>query len=491
MFWSALALAGNTVEQPVPPTNNCDSYDQKTALQGYMTCVITFNSKVVTYQSQVNQYNKNVHANGGTTPISGQAIGIIQPQHPTNNCGASPPATDTSAWSTYNSCVGQYNNNRSYYHTAMNAYNAVTDQLMALQRDAQAAESRRLEEIRPENQTTTGTLQQVQMNNKSASKTYAVAGAILAGYGAYQLAQSKMFGLQCGSQNYGACIAAGVAAVMAYNFFGESNKASNQVQAFGQNAVKVCQAQNNLQSTQQNCNNRDPSSPIYEATLETPPNENWYDPTTGQCKADAPQACKDMMAGNNGYKPMGSALPKLTGGCPGGGTSCLTGINPLVTKTAKGPKVTIKDKNGKEHSIYTDNYRDEKSMMAAGMSSAQAKKLLADLSLSEENAKKAMAEAKKSGEAAEGLDSNNIAGAGSFGGGAGGLGLDAESEEAKKRRHFKDDLAAAQEKLRKPSSTGLSKDFHGDLIGSAGDDIFSMMNRRYQLKNEQDTFFTP
>jgi hypothetical protein len=59
-----------------------------------------------------------------------------------------------------------------------------------------------------------------------------------------------------------------------------------------------------------------------------------------------------------------------------------------------------------------------------------------------------------------------------------------------KRRRFKDDLNAAEDK-RKPSSAGLIKDFHGDMIGAAGDDIFTMMNRRYQLKNEQDTFFTP
>lgn len=487
-FCSAMAFAGASMDKPVVPTQNCNSYNQQTAFQGYMTCIMNFNNQVVNYQNQVNQYNQNVHASGAT-PISGASGLIIQPVHPTNNCGAAPAVSDTSAWSTHNSCVSQYNSNRTYYHNAMNAYNVITDQFMAQQKAAQDAEEKRLAEIRPENQTTTGTLQQVQMNNQSASKTYAVAGAILAGYGAYQLAQSEMFGLQCGSQNYGACVAAGVAAVMAYNFFGESNKANNQVKSFGQNAVSVCQAQNALQTTQQNCNNKDPSSPFYEATLDTPPNENWYDPTTGQCKSDAPQVCKDMMAGNEGYKPMGNSLPKITDGCPGGGTSCLTGINPLMVQTAKGLKVTIKDKNGKEISMYPADYRDEKSMLAAGMSPAMAKKLLNELNLSEENTKKALADAKKAGEGLEGLDSNSVVGSGSFGGSSAIVG-DLESEEAKKRRRFKDDLAAAEAK-RKPSSAGLSKNFHGDLIGSSGDDIFSMMNRRYQLKSEQDTFFTP
>lgn len=36
---------------------------------------------------------------------------------------------------------------------------------------------------------------------------------------------------------------------------------------------------------------------------------------------------------------------------------------------------------------------------------------------------------------------------------------------------------------------GLSKNYHGNPIGVAADDIFKMMARRYQLKEKQDTFF--
>jgi hypothetical protein len=45
---------------------------------------------------------------------------------------------------------------------------------------------------------------------------------------------------------------------------------------------------------------------------------------------------------------------------------------------------------------------------------------------------------------------------------------------------------------REPATAeGLAKDFNGELIGVAGDDIFKMMNRRYKLKTAQDSFIGP
>ena len=43
-------------------------------------------------------------------------------------------------------------------------------------------------------------------------------------------------------------------------------------------------------------------------------------------------------------------------------------------------------------------------------------------------------------------------------------------------------------KRKTASAEGLARNFNGELIGVAGDDIFKMMNRRYQLKSNQDTF---
>ena len=47
------------------------------------------------------------------------------------------------------------------------------------------------------------------------------------------------------------------------------------------------------------------------------------------------------------------------------------------------------------------------------------------------------------------------------------------------------------EKNRRPSSEGLAKEFNGELIGVANDDIFLMMNRRYKRIGDQDTLINP
>lgn len=50
----------------------------------------------------------------------------------------------------------------------------------------------------------------------------------------------------------------------------------------------------------------------------------------------------------------------------------------------------------------------------------------------------------------------------------------------------------SKNRMRKPAQvTGLTKNFNGDPIGVSGDDIFSMMKRRYILKSNQKTFFGP
>jgi hypothetical protein len=48
---------------------------------------------------------------------------------------------------------------------------------------------------------------------------------------------------------------------------------------------------------------------------------------------------------------------------------------------------------------------------------------------------------------------------------------------------------------RKPSNVnkvaGLTKNFNGEKIGVAAENIFNMMTRRYKTKEKQDSFFDP
>lgn len=75
------------------------------------------------------------------------------------------------------------------------------------------------------------------------------------------------------------------------------------------------------------------------------------------------------------------------------------------------------------------------------------------------------------GGGSSGSSGGSSSGAGSYSAGAGGLGGEA---------HLRDPAGS--------NLAGLSKNFNGDPIGVAADSIFLMMNRRYQLKEKQNTF---
>lgn len=84
-----------------------------------------------------------------------------------------------------------------------------------------------------------------------------------------------------------------------------------------------------------------------------------------------------------------------------------------------------------------------------------------------------------------------VAATGYEGGGGASMGSAGAGYEDGLTAQQKDALAKAA-KQRKPAQvSGLSKNYNGDPIGVAGDSIFAMMARRYQLKNNQKTFFGP
>ena len=118
--------------------------------------------------------------------------------------------------------------------------------------------------------------------------------------------------------------------------------------------------------------------------------------------------------------------------------------------------------------------------MAAGMSAADAKMMAGSLNSmgSAVNAKDALAK-ENSKDAAFG---ENGAGGGGASGKGTGVNANGNANGGKDLEGSKRDPASAE---------GLAKDFNGDMIGVAGDDIFKMMNRRYKLKASQDNFIAP
>lgn len=266
-----------------------------------------------------------------------------------------------------------------------------------------------------------------------------------------------------------------------------NGKANDQAGQHCEAALQACTAQNQLSSEQKKC------SPCVAAgaggfgggfgggggygggDFASIVSTNWDD--NGACKPTAAQPCTDL-----NKLPGSTGLGKLPTNCKdksGKAISCLASGLAAFKQNPDG-SVTVKGPNGNKTYSSAD-FVDKKSMMAAGMSAAEADKLVNELY------------GKNSALAKAGVDAKNLATdaskdkkySDSFGN-TSTVNLNSVSDANKKFGEKLGDLAD-----RRPSSEGLARDYKGDLIGASGDDIFNMMQRRYKLKNQQDSFIAP
>lgn len=161
-------------------------------------------------------------------------------------------------------------------------------------------------------------------------------------------------------------------------------------------------------------------------------------------------------------------------------------LNSFATSSSKPFKVdkdgNLVTKDGKK--FKPSDFQSEKSMLAAGISAADAKALMGDINRASGSFNAAAALAKEN--AGKG-DKDGVFGENGAAGGAGGR--KGSGITANGGANGGKDLAGSK---RDPASAeGLAKEFNGDMIGVAGDDIFKMMNRRYKLKASQDNFIAP
>lgn len=174
--------------------------------------------------------------------------------------------------------------------------------------------------------------------------------------------------------------------------------------------------------------------------------------------------------------PAGTNLNKTPGGL-----SSFAAAKPLFKVNPDG---SITTKDGKK--LTSNSFASEGALVAAGFSPADAKKIMADIKKSEAEIEKevplkAFAHEKKS----TGMP------LGSIGGEAGG-GKTTEIIVNGDAAREKELLGSTSGEKREVASVeGLAKDFNGEQIGVAGDDIFKMMNRRYKFKTSHDDFIAP
>lgn len=140
-----------------------------------------------------------------------------------------------------------------------------------------------------------------------------------------------------------------------------------------------------------------------------------------------------------------------------------------VNYDAKSGKFTLPD--GKSFSL--SDVGNANAMSAAGVSDAQYKQAMNMAKDAEKKASDALSKSKLAG------FENGVSG--------GGGGLPALRSPAA------DEDIAGGKALPKPDGNvaGMARNFNGDKIGVAGDDIFAMMARRYREKDNKESFLSP
>lgn len=310
--------------------------------------------------------------------------------------------------------------------------------------------------------------------SEKSSKTYGTLSQVGFMVGAVYLAQYA----SCSGTCYPALVKSmmGFGAGIAFNSL--SNKSSKMAKESCDMQMEACNVYNQSNTEKMECTCEGTGAGAGGAAgggagggpegLEMPNIADLYD-ESGNCLASAPPECQSIGAG-------AVAAIKSPTGCKVAGkpVSCLAAMNSTVTKNPDG-SLTVKGPKG-DINLSASDFTDPNALAKLGLSAADAAKMAANFkdTLSKDNID---AELKKG-------DGKKLF-SDSLGRSGGSLSADRNKNTG---GNFSDKLGDSK---RKPSAEGLTKDYNGDLIGAAGDDIFTMMNRRYKLKTEQDSFIAP
>lgn len=363
----------------------------------------------------------------GTTTSSTSA-----PQAPVYNCGSMDPHSEA-----FTACQQAYTAANQQYQTALQAYNA-----------GQAAQNQASQATEIQQASAAATLAEIKAKNDEGKRSYWNTSTITNALGMASMATGAVCSATCSAMGTGCCSAAPYFYAAGAALMITSSLAKKQSDQHAQASMNACISMNQLSSSQTDCSPNQGSS----TTIS-------YDPVTGQCIPASAEACQQL--------PGVGAPPPNVKSALSNSAFAAGNVNDQFQMLPDG---SVKVKNGK---IYTAaDFQDVNSLMKAGLSAANAKSVMDTLEKAGiRDLAKMDLNPKKSG---QGL------------GGADGTTTVVDVDKNKSDKTFKNDTKEAEE--RKPSSVGLVKEFNGELIGVAGDDIFLMMNRRYKLKSEQDSF---
>jgi hypothetical protein len=479
------------VDFPVPPASNTANNQ---------ACQAAYQDALAIYQSNVQVWDYISSTDPGKKATVDANGKLMLPNAPVNNCNQFAPGSPE-----FVNCETEFTTSSAAYQKAQTAYDSMNSQISSAaqlaaqtsdltnQQAGQEAAGTRLEK-NTENSATSA-LQVVQNNNQEATSMYSVSATILSDYSSFNENEGELNSLSCSGADYDSCTnaVAGYAASAAFSDL--AIEANSQIQDLGANRSEVCILQNKLSENKSDCSFTTLTSPVVIPAIANPPSPSWFDPFTSQCRPSAPELCKEILdVINGGGSGVTGLLPKPSRRCPDGGTSCVESESPIIEVTPNGVKYTFKNKKGKAYTFNSSDFKSEKSMIKAGLSPAQAKNLKKELEKKTTEVKVVAQQVSK--QLTEVLNEKQ------------GIPLDLDKKMVfkndgvlkNKKEHgkSKDSEAAVSSDIkpstpdnRRPSSEGLSRNLNGDLIGVARDDIFKMINRRYQRKSDLNWFYVP
>jgi hypothetical protein len=394
--------------------------------------------------ANVNATNNRLTSGDGTT--------INAPKAPAYTCGGMDNFS-----SEFQACQNNYSAANSIYQKDLAAYNEAQKNIQAGQITAENAAL-----AEQSSKSAAATLAEIKQKNEEGKKSYNTTSSITQALGVAAMLSGTACSVSCPT---GCCAAApkffAVSAAMML-LSSLAKKQSNQHAAAAQNA---CTSLNQLSSTPTSCDGTTTGGPGGPTVTD---GAITIDPLTGVCTPADSDACKQAPKVGVATGSVKDAL----------GSSAFAAVDKKDLFKLQ-PDGSIKFKNGK---TYKDSdFKDLNSLMATGMSAGMAKSVLDSMGSNASSLAKL---------AGKDLKKETKPGGQTYGEDGGTTVVNSSKPETSDKT-YGDQLGKKDETFsedRKPSSEGLAKEFNGELIGVAGDDIFLMMNRRYKLKSEQDSF---
>lgn len=381
---------------------------------------------------------------------------LVAPKAPAYTCGSMETFS-----SEFQACQNAYNAANKQYQRDLSVYN----QAATASGDVQKADELKAIEDQ-KNKTAAATLAEIKEKNDKGKKSYDKTAMITMALGVAALVKGTACASSCPT---GCCGAAPAFFATAAAMFLLNSKAKKQSGEHAASAQNACESLNQLSSQPTSCASNSNSSTGSTTAIS-------YDPVTGKCLPEGAEECKQLASTTAAGPNVKDAL-KTSG--------FASGKLPADAFTVSDGQV--KFKNGK---IYKESdFKDMNALMATGLGAGAAKSVFDSMG----QASGGLADLGLDSKLLKDKSKDGSGGGGSFSGPDGATTVVDVNRGQNSDKKYTDDLEAKKDDKkfdqdRAPSSEGLAKEFNGELIGVAGDDIFLMMNRRYKLKSEQDSF---